>query len=126
MLSDGMSIHDSWKDWARFFRIGTSEPSSLAISIRRYRARGKPATIFTQLDLALAGNYKTATAGLRNEAGQMAIDHLSHTFDLECDVEGTLPSQLDGLSLSDHFGIVASLRSQSEAHGRDAVIDGGR
>jgi endonuclease/exonuclease/phosphatase family metal-dependent hydrolase len=55
-------------------------------------------------------NFQIATAGLCDERGSAAIDHLAVTNDLKVEAISVLSSMAEGRKLSDHFGFVADVR----------------
>jgi hypothetical protein len=70
----------------------------------------QPIRVAEALMDALGENLTVATAGKTDDEGRLLIDHYSHTYDLAVDVLGIIPRRSEeGVKLSDHVGVVASL-----------------
>lgn len=73
-------------------------------TIPRWR---QPLEAANALNDVLDGRLTPLTMNLTDTEGSRAIDHVCHTSDLSGQLVGILPKSLDGVRLSDHFGVVA-------------------
>ena len=74
----------------------------------------KPVEVTEALRFVLDTNMDVATAGISDAEGKALIDHIATTPPLSLDVDKIIPKVTDvGLRLSDHVGIVASIKRQT-------------
>ena len=77
---------------------------------QRIPRTNQPEIVFTQLNLLLDGNFKTATAEILDPDEKQLIDHISTTAHLEVHVNHIHPKvTAEGLTLSDHVGVIGTL-----------------
>jgi hypothetical protein len=73
----------------------------------------QPVPVFELLGRCLGSQFEIATAGLRDGAGNDAIDHLALTSDLAAGPATILPAvALNGLRMSDHFGFSVAISAR--------------
>ena len=77
---------------------------------QRLPRRRQPSSVADKLEQALASTI-VATTNFRSQNGQDTIDHIAHTADLLVSKLCELPRNGNGLRLSDHFGVMASIRA---------------
>ena len=106
-----------WEDHLSFLDSLRSQLSNLTASTlllgdfnQRLPRRRQPSHVADALEQALARTI-VATTNFRSQDGQDAIDHIAHTSDLQVCRLCELPRIRDGLRLSDHFGVSASIRA---------------
>lgn len=76
---------------------------------QRVPRRYQPVRVAKALTDALGEELTLATEGVTDEEGKLLIDHCAHTQRLGVRVVDTISRKADGLTLSDHTGVVLSV-----------------
>ena len=69
--------------------------------------------VFDGLTEIFSGNLSIVTAGVVDNEGEQAIDHIACTSDLDFSIVDLLPKTVADQRLSDHFGVVGELTEAS-------------
>ena len=104
-----------WEDHLGFLApLGSLLSSQLETSVvfgdfnQRLPRKRQPVHVADALEQALS-NVILPTRNFRSEDGDDTIDHIAHTPDLQASEIRELRRHQDGLRLSDHFGVMASI-----------------
>ena len=117
-VTSGQKNRKPWDDHVAFIEHlkpileAASEPTVLVgdfnQSLPRSRAPIRAERVLREL---LAPRMKVATENIQNETGGRCIDHIAHSQSIRADNVEIVPAvSPQGLRLSDHFGVCATMR----------------
>lgn len=117
-VSSGQRNRKPWDDHIAFIEHlkpvleAAPEPTVLVGDFNQSLPRSRaPIRVEGALRELLASRMKVATESVQNEMGARCIDHIAHTHSIRTNNVEIVPAvSPEGLRLSDHFGVCATMR----------------
>jgi len=130
-VSTGRKDRKPWEDHLAYLASLTgilrryAEDSVPVCLIGDYNQRiprlSQPVAVAEAMSAAIPGSFMIATAGMRDREGLALVDHIACSPGLTATIQEITPKvSADGLRLSDHPGIVATLSATTNRSGRAA------